>query len=389
MGRHIRRCDLKQSDRLSVDIMGSILNEQSSNLGATGGVPRELRDTAIWLTALTIFVYFFAERYLTGYLNYFGAESYWFDVSLPRLLMFSWAGIVYGTLAAILFQFVIALANAKRIHFYPVYLLYCVIIISQMTLSLLFETVQSSFLADKLAITIILIIVLAIVFLGGPIVLRTQNRGYNVMYLTRDTSKRNRWLAYVAIFAILFLGIPNSIKMAGNINAAFDDHRRSHRSFIDESGEIPTRILFTDGDKYLVKIHTSRNESEVRYVDKSSDLSLLLKPGYVLNIDDYQSNIMRDKLKNLAAKLYLLNIKGDGLPENLDELLKRQIEGDAWVEADQYRFDMWGNEIKYSVFDLTGDYTLRSAGPDEVFDSPDDIVFTSNAKVLPDLDFVE
>ena len=52
--------------------------------------PTKLVDTAMLIATLTFLAFFYAWRYLAGYLHYFGAETHWFELTLSKIITFGW-----------------------------------------------------------------------------------------------------------------------------------------------------------------------------------------------------------------------------------------------------------------------------------------------------------
>ncbi len=70
--------------------------------------------------------------------------------------------------------------------------------------------------------------------------------------------------------------------------------------------------------------------------------------------------------ETLAREILSYTTMRDGLPADLDSF-KRSRPG--WTGM----FDAWGKEIRYERL-TDSDFRLRSAGPDSIFDTEDDIV---------------
>jgi hypothetical protein len=93
------------------------------------------------------------------------------------------------------------------------------------------------------------------------------------------------------------------------------------------------------------------------------------KGGIEIMVDKYlESKIKLTEagLEALSREVLTYASEGDGLPETLDALRRFHPTAGALPDA-------WGTKIRYEKLSDSS-FRLRSAGPDRVFDSADDIV---------------
>jgi hypothetical protein len=93
------------------------------------------------------------------------------------------------------------------------------------------------------------------------------------------------------------------------------------------------------------------------------------KGGIEIMVDKYlESKIKLTEagLEALSREVLTYAAEGEGLPETLDALRRFHPTAGALPDA-------WGTKIRYEKLSDSS-FRLRSAGPDRVFDSADDIV---------------
>ena len=93
------------------------------------------------------------------------------------------------------------------------------------------------------------------------------------------------------------------------------------------------------------------------------------KSGLAIEVDKYLESKIKlttVSLESLAHEVLVYASDGQDLPESLEALRRFHPTAGALPDA-------WGHKIRYER--LSDDsFRLRSAGPDGVFDTPDDIV---------------
>jgi hypothetical protein len=93
------------------------------------------------------------------------------------------------------------------------------------------------------------------------------------------------------------------------------------------------------------------------------------KSGLAIEVDKYLESKIKlttVNLESLAHEVLVYASDGQDLPESLEALRRFHPTAGALPDA-------WGHKIRYER--LSDDsFRLRSAGPDGVFDTPDDIV---------------
>lgn len=94
------------------------------------------------------------------------------------------------------------------------------------------------------------------------------------------------------------------------------------------------------------------------------------KGGLQTEIDQYAKTkvkLTQANLESLAREILAFAAGDQGLPENLKELQKRR------PALGMGLLDAWGKAVAYEKLS-DSDFRLRSAGPDGVFETADDIV---------------
>jgi hypothetical protein len=86
-----------------------------------------------------------------------------------------------------------------------------------------------------------------------------------------------------------------------------------------------------------------------------------------------QDEATRSSIKNVLIGLKLYRVSLGEYPDNLDTLLvRREPYGPGpFIDAPEIPKDGWGRDLRYQK--EGGQFLLCSAGPDGLFDTPDDI----------------
>jgi hypothetical protein len=93
------------------------------------------------------------------------------------------------------------------------------------------------------------------------------------------------------------------------------------------------------------------------------------KGGVEIMVDKYlqmKTDLTRVNLENLAREILAFTSEGEGLPDTLDALRRSHPEAGVVLDG-------WGKRIRYEKLSDSS-FRLRSAGPDGVYGTDDDVV---------------